>query len=117
MPICGGWACLYRSVISQNKRPAPCPSDFFESNLAPSPPFPSRSPFPTTKKRPLRITMIQSSRLHHWLPQSQVPIYTGQSSKPLRSRGFVYGGHPTPGGTKVLYSMIQCILKHKTWLL
>jgi len=61
--------------------------------------------------------MIQSSRLHHWLPQSQVPIYTGQSSKPLRSRGFVYGGHPTPGGTKVLYSMIQCILKHKTWLL
>jgi hypothetical protein len=31
MPICGGWACLYRSVISQNKRPAPCPCDFFES--------------------------------------------------------------------------------------
>jgi hypothetical protein len=36
--------------------------------------------------------MIQSSRLHHWLPLPQVPIYTRRSSEPLLSLGFVYGG-------------------------
>ena len=27
--------------------------------------------------------MIQSSRLHHWLPLPQVPILKGRSSEPL----------------------------------
>jgi hypothetical protein len=48
--------------------------------------------------------MIQSSRLHHWLPMPQVPIEMGLSSAPLPSRGFVYAGHTTLAGQKVLYS-------------
>src|SRR5215203_3922704 len=80
----------------------------------------SPSPLPTTRNRLLRITLIQSSRLHHWLPLSQVPIYssrlhhwlplsqvpiyTGRSSEPLPSRVIVYAGHTTLVGQKVLYS-------------
>jgi hypothetical protein len=58
--------------------------------------------------------MIQSSRLHHWLPLPQVPILKGRSSEPLPSRGFVYLSHITPGGTEILYSTAQCILEHET---
>jgi hypothetical protein len=36
--------------------------------------FSSRSPFSKTKAGPWSIAP-QSSRLHHWLPMPQVPIY------------------------------------------
>src|SRR5215203_6973489 len=75
-----------------------------KANLAPSPPFRSCSPFPKTKTGHYRIKMIQSSRLHHWLPLPQVPIYTGRSSEPLPSRVFVNAGYTTPCGQKIQYS-------------
>jgi hypothetical protein len=44
MPVCGGWASLCGSVINQNKRPAPLPSDYLlKASLPSSPPFPSPS--------------------------------------------------------------------------
>ena len=97
-----GRSCM--GVHSQNKRPAPCPSEFFESSpsLITSLPF-SLSVF-QNKNRPLRITLIQSSRLHHWLPLSQVPILKGRSSAPLPSSVFVYAGHTTRGDQKIQYS-------------
>src|SRR5215208_3844072 len=58
MPICGGWAFLCMSVHSQTSvRPLVLPISS-KATLAPSPPFPSRSPFPKTKTGHYRITMI-----------------------------------------------------------
>src|SRR5215203_6772803 len=62
------------------------------ASLPSSPPFPSRSPFPKQKPASKDHKVIQSSRLHHWLPLSQVPIYKGRSSEPLLSRVFVSKG-------------------------
>src|SRR5215203_6797355 len=72
------------------------------ASLPSSPPSPSRSPFPKQKPASKDHNVIQSSRLHHWLPLPQVPKCTGRSSEPLLSRLFVCAGHTTRGGQKVL---------------
>ena len=58
--------------------------------------------------------MIQSSRLHHWLPLSQVPIYIRDEVLSLYQAEFLFAGHVNGGGPNILCSRAQCILKNIT---
>src|SRR5215208_4685803 len=99
---------LYRCLV-EKQRSGPYPCAFF-SKLTFSHHLPSllALPFPQQKPASKDHTVIPSSRLHHWLPLSQVPILKGRSSEPLLSRVFVYGGHTTPGDPKILCSSALC---------
>src|SRR5215208_5849358 len=113
MPICGGWAFLCKPIHSQTSvRPL---VHMIPLKLAFPHHLPSLLALPSQQKPASKVDhiVIQSSRLHHWLPLSQVPKCTGRSSEPLLSRGLVCGDINSDGAN-VLYPRALCILKNIT---
>src|SRR5215207_927244 len=75
----GRVVCASTSSYKQASCPLPVHEYFVSPNLGSSLPSPSRSPF-SQKTKPATGPLVPCSRLHHWLPLSLVPIFTGQSS-------------------------------------
>src|SRR5215208_3821623 len=78
-----GRTCVALSIAHTSVRPLSLVIASYAS-LPSSPPFLfslslSQNKKPTSKDH----FVIPSSRLHHWLPLPQVPIYQGRSSEPL----------------------------------
>src|ERR671910_1215687 len=64
------------------------------------------------KNRPHWITLIQRSRLHHWLPLPQVPRFRTRVLSLYLSRALLVGRDVTDGNRKVLLPEAYCYLRH-----
>ena len=107
LPSCGVRLFLYRYLI-ENKRLAP----FLLGTSLPNLPLITSLSLTPKKNRPQWITSIQHSRLHHWLPLSQVPKYRTRVLSLYLRRALLVGRDVTDGNRKVLLPEAYCYLRH-----